>query len=109
MTENTVRSLLLYSCDRRLYRCDAVDFDVEMAGPGRNIHEDSGRRVFGKIPRIDRVHGRELLDRSAIHVTLEDVLKRRSRRHQAELHLLKHKLGLALDRRADHLAGNGIE
>jgi hypothetical protein len=39
-----------------------------------------GGRVFRKIPRIDRVHRCELLDRCAINVALEDVLKRRPRR-----------------------------
>ena len=44
MTENTVR-LPLFFVGFADYRCGAVAFDVETAGPGRNIHEILGRRI----------------------------------------------------------------
>src|SRR5258706_241315 len=73
ITENMVRSRWTRSPPAGLGRRDTVDFDVEMAGPRRNIHENAGGRVFRKVPGINRIHGRELLDRGAIDVALEDV------------------------------------
>jgi hypothetical protein len=44
-----------------------------------------------------------------VHACLEDVVQRRTRRLEAELHLLEHELGLALDRGQGDLSGIGIE
>src|SRR5262249_2403098 len=76
----------------RLRRGDAVDLDVEATWPRRDIDEDPRRWVFGKIPGIDRVHGSKFIDRCAVNVALENLLKRRSCRLKTELHLLKHNL-----------------
>src|SRR6185295_1084405 len=92
-----------------LDRCDAVDLDVEMSRPCRNAYEDTGGRVLGKVTGIDRVDLRKLLDRRAVHIALEDILQRCSRRLQAKLHLLQDKLGLPLDRSMDDGAGVGVE
>lgn len=67
---------------------DAVDFNVKMARPCGNTNEDPGGRVFGKITGVNFVDRRKLLDGRAIHVTLQDIFQRRSRRFQAKLHLL---------------------
>lgn len=88
---------------------DAINLDVKLSCPCGNADEDSSRRVLGKVAYVDLVNGRKLLDRRAIHIALQDVLQRRPRCFEAKLHLLKSKLGLALDRSDDYLAGVRIE
>src|SRR4051812_49851752 len=90
-----------------LDRRDAVDLDVETSRPCWNADEDTGGRVLGKVTGIDRVDLRKPLDRRAVHIALEDILQRRSRRLQAKLHLLQDQLGLPLDRSMDDRAGVG--
>src|ERR1700730_1671094 len=80
-----------------------------MSRPGWNVHEDSCGWIFEKIPGIDHVHRRELLDRRTIHVALQDSLEGRPRGFKTQLHLFENELGLALDRRVDHLTGHGVE
>jgi hypothetical protein len=78
-----------------LHSCDTVDFDVEMAWPGRNVNKDPGRRIFREKASVNSVHGRELADRRAIDIAFHNILKRGSRRFQTEFHLLNDDLGLS--------------
>ena len=54
---------------------DAVDLDVEGAGPLGHVDEDPRRRVLGEEADIDLVHRGECLDRGAVHVALEHVVE----------------------------------
>jgi hypothetical protein len=62
ITENMFASSWLVRRTAPLDRCDAINLDVEMPGPRRDVHEDPGGRILREASRIDRVHGRELLD-----------------------------------------------
>jgi hypothetical protein len=75
-----------------------------MAGPRRHIDENPRRRVFEELARVDRVHGRELVDRGAVDIALQNLVERRSRGLQTKLHLFENELRLPLDRRIDDLA-----
>jgi len=78
-------------------------------GPCQGQHADEAarRRIFGKIARVNRVDGVEILGVRAVHVALDDVVERGAGGHQAKLDLLK--LDLALDRPSFNLAGRRIE
>jgi hypothetical protein len=53
---------LLWVSDLSFDHGDAVDFDVEVAGPCGNVHEDPRRRILGEEALVDLVDGIELLD-----------------------------------------------
>jgi hypothetical protein len=92
-----------------LNRGDAVGLDVERARPGRDAHEDPGRRVLRKISGVDGIHRRELLDRGAIDVALQDLIEGGTGGLEAQLHLLHNQLRLALDGSLDDLPRLRIE
>src|ERR1700761_8864780 len=56
-------------------RGDAVDLDIEMPWPGWDVHENPRRRVFREIAEVDRVDSGKLLDRRAIDIAFEDVIR----------------------------------
>jgi len=88
---------------------DAIHFDIERSRPCGNADKDPSGRVLGEISGVDRVDRCKFLDRRAIHVALEHVLQRRSRRLEAKLHLCQNKFGLALNWGFNYLSGVGVE
>src|ERR1700753_1418011 len=77
---------------------DAVYLDVKAAFPRKNVDEDACGRILREIASVDPVDRAEFFDGGTIHVALEDVFERRSRRLQTQFHLFEHKFGLTLDR-----------
>jgi hypothetical protein len=63
---------------RRSYRSDAIYFDIEMTGPGRNVNEDSRRRIFGEKAGVDRIDLGKFIDLGAVNIALEDFFQSRA-------------------------------
>ena len=55
---------------------DAVDLNIKMTGPCRNIDEYSRRRIDWKETPVDVVDRCELLHRRAVDIAFEDVRQR---------------------------------
>src|SRR6516225_1765513 len=80
-----------------LHRRDAVDFDIETSEPLWHADKNPRRRVFRKIPCVDRVDGGEFFRRGAVDVALEDVVQRGTCGFDAEFQLLHNQLSLPFD------------
>jgi len=88
---------------------NTVNLDVESPRPRRHADEYARWWIDWEIPRIDRINRRELVHRRATDIALEHVRERAAIRLDAELQLLHHALGLALDGRIDHFASSRIK
>src|SRR3954447_16561013 len=64
---------------------------------------------IGKYRAYTTFDGSKLLHRGAVHCALQDPAQRRAGPLQAQLHLLKHKLSLTLDRRVRDFACIRVE
>jgi len=91
------------------YRGDAVDFDVEGAGPVGDIDKDAGGGIGGEEFGVDGINGREVVDGGTVDVAFEDVVEVGAGSFEATLHLLEDELGLAFDGGGGDFAGAGVK
>jgi hypothetical protein len=76
--------------------CDAIDFDVEIARPRRNVDEDAGRRVYRKISSVDHIMAANFSTEVQYTVHFKTLLSDEPALSRHSFHLLKHKLSLTL-------------
>jgi hypothetical protein len=91
------------------YHGYAIDLNVEGSGPGGYVDKNSGGWCTSEVARINRIHRGKVLNGSAIHGALQDLVQVRAGRFEAESHLIHDKLRLLLDRYFRDLTGFGIE